>query len=795
MTNMIVLFTMAPSRVLFLTPPLTQLNTPYPATAYLTGFLKSRGYALGQDSVSAELGREGGIRQDSVSVESGRKGEMRKDSLPGEPTSIGLVAQADIGIEMVLSVFCRAGLSRVFEDIRRMPDVPGEALQMLSLERAYLETIEPVVRFLQGRDPALAPLICQGAFLPRGPRFATVESTSWHSPSTTDMAKHLATLYLEDLADLIQHTVSPHFALSRYAEQVGTSASSFDSIARALAQPLSVTDRFMLDACWKHVTAADPTVVGLTVPFPGNLYGALRIAQSVKSRRPGTTIVLGGGYANTELRRLSDPRVFELVDYVTLDDGERPLLCILEHLAGKRDDADLKRTYMRSAGRVVFRNDARESDFGMAELGTPTYAGLRLDQYLSILDTMNPMHRLWSDGHWNKLTVAHGCYWKQCTFCDVGLDYIGRYETSPGQLLADRIETLIAETGRRGFHFVDEAAPPAGLKALAVTLLERGISVSWWGNIRFEEAFSPDLCRLLAASGCIAVSAGLEVASDRLLAAMKKGITVEQTARVASAFHAAGILVHAYLMYGFPGETIAETVESLERVRQLFAQDLIQSAFWHRFTATAHSPVGLHPAAHGIRITGPAFGGFAENDLMHDDPIGEVPDWLGEGLRNALFSYKKRDGFHTDVRQWFDHPVPRPKIARDWVASVVGEPEADGRSRFDVRRSRIAGTRQSHGERRFVWIGGTPVVEPKGSSHRVILPNRTEDVTLRLPADRSVWLVDLIRAATPMPGKRGEGYPAVKDVQTRYPGGSRAFDAWLRSMTWKKAREIGLLLV
>ena len=744
------------TRVLLIIPPLTQLNTPYPSTAFLAGFLISRGYA---------------------------------------------VSQADVGIEMVLRLFCRAGLVRAFEEIRRLPDVPGEAAQMLSLERAYLDTIEPVVGFLQGRDPALAPLINQGMFLPTGPRFTAgatlgaIETKTWQTLSSTDMAKHLATLYLEDLADLIRHTVSPHFALSRYAEQVGTSANSFDSVADALQQPNNLTDQLLLEACWKHMDAADPTVVGLTVPFPGNLYGALRLAQSIKARRPDMAIVLGGGYANTELRRVSDPRLFDLVDYVTLDDGERPLVCVLEHLAGKRDGTELKRTFLRSDGRVVFRDGAREPDFGMAELGTPTYAGLKLDQYLSILDTLNPMHRLWSDGHWNKLTVAHGCYWKQCTFCDVGLDYIGRYEASPTDLLANRIETLIAETGRRGFHFVDEAAPPAGLKALALALLERGIAVSWWGNIRFEEAFSPDLCRLLAASGCIAVSAGLEVASDRLLAAMKKGITVEQTARVAAAFHTAGILVHAYLMYGFPGETIAETVESLERVRQLFAHRLIQSAFWHRFTATAHSPVGLNPVAHGIRITGPAFGGFAENDLTHDDPIGEAPDWLGEGLRKALFAYKEGEGLRTDVRQWFDRPVRRPSVPRDWVTAVIGERGEDGRPRFGARSSRIAATRQPSGERRFVWVGGTPVIEEHGRSHRVILPNRREDVTVRLPADRAAWLVELIQSATPMAGKRGDGYPVLKDVQASDPHGSRGFEAWLRSKAWQKVREIGLLMV
>ena len=597
-----------------------------------------------------------------------------------------------------------------------------------------------------------------------------------------DQAKRLATLYLEDLADLVQATVAPQFALSRYAEQVGTSASSFDQIAQALAEPPSLTDEFMLDALWRHVGEVHPTVAGLTVPFPGNLYGAFRIAQALKAGRPDIKIVLGGGYANTELRRLADPRVFDYVDAVTLDDGERPLLCLLEHWSGTRDEPSLCRTFLRSDGRVVWRNGATEPDVTMAEQGTPTYEGLPLDRYISILDTLNPMHRLWSDGHWNKLTVAHGCYWKQCTFCDVGLDYIGRYEATPSAILADRIEVLIAETGRRGFHFVDEAAPPAGLKGLALALLERGTAISWWGNIRFEEAFTPDLCRLLAASGCIAVSAGLEAASDRLLQEVKKGITVDQTARVAAAFHEAGILVHAYLMYGLPGETIEETVGSLERVRQLFAQGLIQSAFWHKFVATAHSPIGLAPAAHGIRITGPRFAGFAENDLTHRDSHGSAPAWLGIGLRRATLNFIEGKGLTADVRSWFDEPVEKPTVRRDWASLARA-----GTTRADDPTA----------ERRIVWIGGTPALETwQGMNQRVILPGRTDDAELRLDPEKAAWLVRLIRAATPARDKQGEDYPSLKDVRAAYPlGGPRSFDALLRSAAWQQARAVGLLLV
>ncbi len=729
-------------RVLLLIPPLTQINTPYPATAYLTGFLLSRGYA---------------------------------------------VTQADLGLEMVLALYSRTGLSTLFERIRNKPsELPDEARQMLGQAPAYLETIEPVVSFLQGNDPSLVSRLAKPGFLPQGPRFARrealAEDVSHMAPS--DRAKHMATLYLEDLADLTRETVAPQFALSRYAEHVGTSASSFDQILRALGEPPSLTDELLLQRLEALLHREQPDVIGLTVPFPGNLYGAFRIAWSAKRLVPTARIVLGGGYVNTELRRLTDPRVFDLVDHIALDDGERPLLCLLEWLAGQREPEALCRTYVRVNGRVEFVNGAPETDFRMAELGTPTYAGLPLDRYLSILDSANPMHRLWSDGHWNKLTVAHGCYWKKCTFCDVGLDYIGRYEPTPDQVLLDRIESLIAETGRRGFHFVDEAAPPAGLKALALGLLERGLSISWWGNIRFEQSFTPDLCRLLAASGCIAVSAGLEVASDRLLGKMDKGITVDQTVRVAAAFRQAGVLVHAYLMYGFPSETIAETVDSLERVRQLFAFDLIQSAFWHRFVATAHSPIGLDPRAHGITILGPQFDGFAENDLAHQDRVGPLPEWLGTGLRLALGNYMESRGLRLDVRKWFDRPVAKSRVSPTWARRVL----------------RHVGNRPDRpSDRRLVWLGADPSVleqdSPAGTHSRLLVSNREEDTILRVAREQVLWYTNLLEQATPRRKGQAE-YPMFSHIRRDYPfGGPRAFDAWWCGPQAQHLRRMGLLLV
>jgi hypothetical protein len=551
----------------------------------------------------------------------------------------------------------------------------------------YGATIDAAIAFIQGRDSTLAHRIASRSFLPEGPRFASLDvyvdddggdplAWAFGALGVNDRARHIATLYLNDLADVLRDAIDPRFEFVRYAESLALSQPTFEPLAQALAAPLNLVDRQLQQLTLAAVEQHQPTLVLLSVPFPGAVYAALRIAQTIKAAYPDVVIALGGGYANTELRELAEPRVFDFVDFVTLDAGERPLLALLEHLQGQRSTQRLVRTFHRVEGRVKYTNFI-EPDVPFEDVGTPTWDGLPLDRYLSLLDMLNPMHRLWSDGRWNKLTVAHGCYWKKCSFCDVSLDYIGRYDAATAETLVDRIQAIVAETGQTGFHFVDEAAPPKSLKALAVELQKRDVAISWWGNIRFEKTYTPELCLQLADSGCIAISGGLEVASDRLLDLMQKGVSVDQVARVTKGFADAGILVHAYLMYGFPTQTVQDTVDALELVRQLFAEGCIQSGFFHRFACTVHSPVGLNPAAYGVSLL-PLNGGapvtFAKNDVGFIDPTGTDHDALGVGLKKAIYNYMHGIGLDDDVRQWFDFPVPKTKVARQRIAKALAAP-------------------------------------------------------------------------------------------------------------------------
>jgi radical SAM superfamily enzyme YgiQ (UPF0313 family) len=602
-------------KVLLILPPMVQVNTPYPATAFLTGYLRKAGI-------------------DTV--------------------------QADLAIELVLKIFCRAGLERLFPDGSR-----------------YADTVDSVIRFLQGKDPSLALRIASRNYLPEGPRFAAADQPqdtmqwAFGALGVQDRAKFLATLYLADLTDIIRERVDARFELSRYAEKLAMSAPTFDPLSEALRASETAIDGMLKQLVVEKLEKHQPDVVGITAPFPGNVYAAFRIAACIRSHAPKTILVFGGGYPNTELREMREPRVFDYFDFVTLDDGERPLQCIVEHLEGRRAENQLCRTFLRRDGAVTFVNDVSIPPLAHADAGTPTYDGLPLDRYLSVLEMLNPMHRIWSDGRWNKLMVAHGCYWSKCTFCDTTLDYIHRYSTAPADHLVDQIERIAGETGQSGFHFVDEAAPPAMLKSLAKRLIDRGVHITWWGNIRFEKSFTEDVCELLAESGCVAVSGGLEVAEDRLLKLMQKGVSVEQVARITRNFTDVGVMVHAYLMYGFPTQTVQETVNALEYVRQLFDAGCIQSGYWHRFALTAHSPIALDPAGHGIRLLPEKAVMFARNEIPFEDPTGTDHASLGEGLRKAIYNFMHGAGLEADVRTWFGGDVPKSTVPKQFIARAL----------------------------------------------------------------------------------------------------------------------------
>lgn len=691
----------------------------------------------------------------------------------------------DLGIEVILKLFSAEGLHEIFNAEIDLTTASENSQRIFALSEEYLKTIDQVIFFLQGKSPTLARQICSMNFLPEASRFNQLDDMefAFGNMGLQDKAKHLATLYLEDLSDFIVEHIDPDFGFSRYAERLGKSANSFDELYSKLSGEHTFIDKITLNILQEKLDIIQPKMVCFSIPFPGNLYSGFRCAQFIKEHYPHIRTVMGGGFPNTELREVKDPRVFEFFDFITLDDGELPIELLHQYIchAEQSDESQFKRTFLVENQKVTYKSNSARNDYKQAEIGTPDYSDLLLDQYISVIEIANPMHSLWSDGRWNKLTMAHGCYWGKCTFCDISLDYIKIYEPISARILVDRMEELIATTGETGFHFVDEAAPPALMREVALEILRRKLVVTWWTNIRFEKSFTRDLCFLLKLSGCVAVSGGLEVASDRLLKLIDKGVSVEQVAQVTRNFTEAGIMVHAYLMYGYPTQTVQETVDSLEMVRQMFEMGIMQSAFWHQFAMTAHSPVGLNPDEFGV-IPMKQEILFANNDVDFKDKTGIDHNKFSYGLKKSLFNYMHGINFEIPLQEWFDFKIPRTTIHPDYIHDCLLE------------------------EDQFVFKGNSKIIFPEKnviaenyiktkkknsrSYTRITFHLKTNVVKIDLEQEKAEWLMKIFSEYS----IEGEKKVTLQQLKTKFAEQFEDFELFWFSKPLQQLRENGVIL-
>lgn len=726
--------------LLLITPPFTQLNTPYPATAYIKGFLNTK-------NISSY--------------------------------------QIDLGIDVILELFSKGGLQKVFSKGIDLQNASENTQRIYALREEYLKTIDQVIPFLQGKTPTLARQICSMNFLPEASRFNQLDDMefAFGNMGLQDKAKHLATLYLEDISDYIVENIDADFGFSRYAERLGKSANSFDELYSKLSAQQTFIDDFTLKILHERLESVQPKLVCFSIPFPGNLYSAFRCAQFIKRNFPNIKIAMGGGFPNTELREVKDQRVFEFFDFITLDDGELPLELLYESICSSEqsEEPQYKRTFLLENQKVVYKNNSKRHDYKQSDIGTPDYTDLKLDQYISVIEIANPMHSLWSDGRWNKLTMAHGCYWGKCTFCDISLDYIKIYEPISAKILVDRMEELIKTTGETGFHFVDEAAPPALMREVALEILRRNLVVTWWTNIRFEKSFTRDLCYLLKLSGCVAVSGGLEVASDRLLKLIDKGISVEQVAKVTRNFTEAGIMIHAYLMYGYPTQTIQETIDSMEMVRQLFEMGILQSGFWHQFAMTAHSPVGLNPEEFGVTPIKQEIL-FANNDIDFTDKTGINHDKFSSGLKKSLFNYMHGINFDLPLQEWFDFKIPRTTIHPDYIHDSLLEDEDfkfKGNSKVVFLTKNVIAENRVKNKKKY-----------SGTYTLLTFHLKTNIVKVEMEQDKAEWLMDILKEHSIDNQKK----PTIQQLKNQFEENFDDFELFWFSKPMQQLKENGVIL-
>ena len=471
----------------------------------------------------------------------------------------------------------------------------------------------------------------------------------------------------------------------------------------------------------------EKTLLCISVPFAGTFVPALVTARYFKQQLGDSVYVcIGGGYVNTELRNFTDKRLAQFVDAISFDRGygsyvELGKSSVLSHQSSEDFSSESNkstviasegwqfsikgevqpiyklRQFIKSGKSVkviepVWENaEIQKYEDEITRSVIPDFSDIDFSRYPRVCDDKNPMHRLWSDGAWIKAFISHGCYWHKCAFCDTKLDYVCAYKPVDVKKLYEGLLHTAHTKGVYGIHFVDEALPPVLIKYFALENARHGNPLYYWGNIRFEKSFTKDLAALLSYCGLGGVSAGIESATGTGLENINKGTDIGSIINACAAFKEAGILVHAYMIYGFWNDTPQTIIDSMETLRQFFAAGLLDSSFWHKFMLTKNST--LFDKLKDTWNGGPEFAKF------------------GPGLDSAVQAWMHGEKLETKVQKWFDFQVPSPTIPKDFVDRQIEKYERKS-SQFGVaglsHQSSVVSHQKMGGD--IYWLGSNPVV-------------------------------------------------------------------------------------
>lgn len=703
-------------KVFILQPPITQFNTVYPSGAYLSGFFK-----------------------------------LIETQKPGV---INGVKWKDLNIKLFEKIFSQEGLKIIFDATREyalnraaVAEKNGnteEAFQLrryIMMENKWINWIDGICEILQNTNSS-RELCHEFIFSPHKPIGLRMENFFAAKENITiDDARMLASFAIADISDYITECYDKNFSLVRYAEHIATSETSFDNFLNALDSPIMknffvpILEKFFqgLESELESELSEklhDKFLFCVSVPFPGCFISAMVLCKKIKEwcleKNIKSIVSIGGGYCSTELRETEEIRLEKFIDIISYDRGYGSYLELIENLI--EDNFDFEKTLSKPIyncrvfhnGKIIFDEEKNhlekylQLDNEYTKKVFPNYDDIDFSPYPRMCDDENPMHRIWSDGSWIKAYLAHGCYWHRCTFCDTTLDYVCNYKMIDAEKLFYALQTTSEKTGVYGIHFVDEAAPPVSLKKFA--LLNCGLGTdkyyspfTFWGNVRFEKAFTRDLCDLLSFGGLTAVSGGIEIATNNGLDSVNKGTEIQDIICALCAFKEAGILVHAYMIFGFHDETPQQLIDSMETLRQLFAAGLLDSAFWHKFTLTKHSTLfakwkkgecpNLKPILNNQKNL------FAHNDINFQ---GEnKSEKYSAPLEVALSNWMHGHGLEKKVWKWFNWEMPKPTIPSDFVERVISVYEKKRDAQYKDYEDFLSGKKD------YLWLGGTIIVIDK----------------------------------------------------------------------------------
>lgn len=304
------------------------------------------------------------------------------------------------------------------------------------------------------------------------------------------------------------------------------------------------------EAFFAGVLDRDPALVGLwATQFSWERTCAL--AQALKRRAPKLRIMVGGVHATALGGALLRDPAAEGIDWLVRRDGEDAAVEIGELMAGARSPASIPGLVWRD-GDVVVENADRPYRDDLDALPFPAYDLLDLRRYAPAIGSYKCLPSV------NMMTVR-GCP-GTCAFCHAANSLRARSVEN----VIEEIQWLQGRYGVRHLLFFDETFTYDRERVIEICrrMGEAGIRLAWTCNSRVD-TMDPALLTTMREAGCWRVQLGGESGVQKNLDTIGKGVTVEQNRRAVEMVRAAGLEVFISFMFGIPGETYEEGLETI----------------------------------------------------------------------------------------------------------------------------------------------------------------------------------------------------------------------------------------
>ncbi|MFZ7132597.1 MAG: radical SAM protein, partial [Eubacteriales bacterium] len=334
-----------------------------------------------------------------------------------------------------------------------------------------------------------------------------------------------------------------------------------------------------------YIIEQNPDVIGISMTVDGQLIPSLTLSRLIKSSYQKAHTVVGGCI----ITLLSDilnkyPELFNIYfDSAILNEGERPLLKLIETLSEKKSLKDVPNLVYHENGHIISNNVEPAEDIN--SLPTPCFDGLPFELYL------NPELVL-------PILSSRGCYWGKCAFCSHMKSYQWHYKNRDAKKIADDIQELSHKYNVRNFAFSDESISPSSMNKITDEIINRNINIRCSSNVRLERQFTSELCGKIYKAGFKLLYFGLESGCNRVLNHMQKGTTKETAAEVCTNAYNAGIWNHVYCFLGFPTESMTEAQETINFL--LSNKNIIHSFNLDNFILSKGTDVLSKPEKYGV---------------------------------------------------------------------------------------------------------------------------------------------------------------------------------------------------